>query len=234
MTTMLAIEAKAISKCYHMGAGTIDALHEVSFNVRQGDIVAVMGPSGCGKTTLLNCLSGLDTIDSGEVRIGGEDLHRLSDKKRTSLRARKMGFVFQFNNLIPVLTAAENVELPLLFLGQSKQAAREKALIILEKVGLKDRARHTPAELSGGQRQRVAIARALINDPVIVWADEPTGDLDEASAFAVMELFSEINQSLGQTMVMVTHNPLLAERARSVVHMQGGKMIPAAHQSTAR
>ncbi|OIP97577.1 macrolide ABC transporter ATP-binding protein [Candidatus Wirthbacteria bacterium CG2_30_54_11] len=224
MTAPCAIEATDVRKSYLVGDTTIEALKKVSFAVSKGEIVAVMGPSGCGKTTLLNCLSGLDDIDCGTVRIDGTDLHSLKDKPRTDLRARTMGFVFQYNNLIPVLTALENVELPLLFLGRTAKQAREKALSLLSAVGLEDRVNHMPSQMSGGQRQRTAIARALANDPVILWADEPTGDLDEPSALAVMDRFSEINRREKQTIVMVTHNAVLGDRAHRIVRMQGGQI----------
>ncbi len=225
MPDLCAIEAIDVQKSYAVGETTIEALKNLSFSVQKGEIVAVMGPSGCGKTTLLNCLSGLDEIDGGIVKIGGFDLHGQNDQERTRIRARTMGFVFQYNNLIPVLTALENVELPLLFLGQSAKQARQKAASLLEAVGLKDRIDHMPSQLSGGQRQRTAIARALCNDPVILWADEPTGDLDEPSALAVMDLFTEINQRDKQTIVMVTHNAVLGERAHRTVRMQGGAVL---------
>src|SRR5262249_22563017 len=175
--------------------------------VERGEMVAVMGPSGCGKTTLLNCLAGLDTIDSGVIAIDGKDLATLSDGRRTDYRARAMGFVFQNFNLLPVLSAAENVELPLLVLGGRQGEARRRARETLAAVGLSDRERHKPAELSGGQRQRVAIARALVNDPAIVWADEPTGNLDSDSAGEVMDLLEEMNRQRGQTVVLVDPAP---------------------------
>ena len=170
-------------------------------------MVAIMGPSGCGKTTLLNSLSGLDEIDEGQILIAGDDLSTLSDNARTEFRARNMGFVFQFYNLLPVLNAVENIELPLLVSGVKPKEARERAMRIIDRVGLTEWASHKPAELSGGQRQRVTIARALVNEPAIVWADEPTGDLDSETADDIMGLMIELNQQHQQTFVIVTHDP---------------------------
>src|SRR5881398_3646524 len=176
------VEARSVYKRYDTGKVEVHALRGVSFAVPQGEMVAIMGPSGSGKTTLLNCLSGLDAIDSGQVLIEGVALSTMSDRERTDYRARRMGFVFQFFNLMPVLTAVENVELPLLVARVPAKEARRKALEALDLVGLRERATHVPDELSGGQRQRVTIARALVNNPAIVWADEPTGDLDSEGA----------------------------------------------------
>ena len=176
------VEARAVEKRYDTGQLEVHALRGVSFSVGRGEMVAIMGPSGSGKTTLLNCLAGLDRIDDGEVLIEGVELGSMSDVERTDYRARRMGFVFQFYNLMPVLSAVENVELPLLVARVSAKEARRRALAALEMVGLGERAAHVPDELSGGQRQRATIARALVNDPAIVWADEPTGDLDSENA----------------------------------------------------
>src|SRR5207253_7342702 len=168
----------------------------------KGEMVAIMGPSGCGKTTLLNCLSGLDSYDAGTIRIEGTDLAQLDDNARSTYRARRMGFVFQFYNLLPVLNAVENVELPLVVSGVNARRARQQALAALEQVGLEERASHRPAQLSGGQRQRVTIARALVNMPAIVWADEPTGDLDSQTADDVMGLLERLNREQQQTFVI--------------------------------
>jgi putative ABC transport system ATP-binding protein len=181
-----------------------------------------MGPSGCGKTTLLNCLSGLDDIDAGDVRIAGTSLRHMSDNERTEYRARHMGFIFQVYNLLPVLSAAENVELPLLVTGVPAREARRRALHALERVHLRAWERHRPAELSGGQRQRVAVARALVGEPAIVWADEPTGALDSEAADEIMTLLCELNEVHGQTIVLVTHALEIGERANRIVRMRDG------------
>jgi putative ABC transport system ATP-binding protein len=203
----------------------VPALRGVDLVVPRGEMVAIMGPSGCGKTTLLNCLSGLDEIDSGEIRIGGTDLSRLSDNARTDFRARQMGFIFQFYNLLPVLSAVENVELPLLVSGVKPKAARARALDVLAQVGLADWAGHRPAELSGGQRQRVTIARALVNSPAIVWGDEPTGDLDTQNADEIMELMRELNQRNHQTFVLVTHDPRIGDMCDRIIRMKDGRIV---------
>ncbi|MCB9137549.1 MAG: ABC transporter ATP-binding protein [Caldilineaceae bacterium] len=219
------ILAEAVHKSYRSGKIEVHALRGVDINIEGGEMVAIMGPSGCGKTTLLNCLSGLDEIDGGEVRIDGEDLRAMSDRRRTRFRAESMGFVFQTYNLLPVITAAENVELPLLVSGVRPAEARRRALTALEQVGLADRADHRPAELSGGQRQRATIARALVNNPAIVWADEPTGNLDSKSADDVLMLMRRLNQEHGQTFVIVTHDPVIGDLCDRIVHMQDGEIV---------
>jgi putative ABC transport system ATP-binding protein len=188
-------------------------------------MAAVMGPSGCGKTTLLNCLSGLDSVDAGEVVIEGVALSAMSDRERTDHRARRMGFVFQFYNLIPVLTAVENVELPLLVSHVAAGEARRRALAALEMVGVADRAAHRPEELSGGERQRVTIARALVNEPAIVWADEPTGDLDSETADEVVRLMRDLNRERGLTFLLVTHDIAVGRRADRIVRMLDGQIV---------
>jgi ABC-type lipoprotein export system ATPase subunit len=218
------VQASRVSKTYRAHNMTVEALRDVSLTVRRGEIVAIMGPSGCGKTTLLNCLAGLDTFDSGTIAIEGADLARMGDGQRTDLRARAMGFIFQNFNLLPVLSAVENVELPLLIARERPAAARRKARAMLDVVGLAQRQHHRPAELSGGQRQRVAIARALINDPSIVWADEPTGNLDSEAAQEVMALLDELNQTRGMTLVLVTHAADIAAHARRIVRMRDGRI----------
>ena len=200
----------------------VHALRGVDLRVEQGEMVAIMGPSGCGKTTLLNCLAGLDGIDAGLVRIDGVPLSSMNDGQRTDLRARRMGFVFQFYNLLPVLSAVENVELPMLVSGTPAREARRRADEALALVGLADRGRHRPAELSGGQAQRVTIARALANRPAIIWADEPTGDLDSETAGEIMDLLCRLNRENSQTFVVVTHAPEVGARADRIVRMRDG------------
>jgi putative ABC transport system ATP-binding protein len=221
------IQAVGVHKTYDTGRVKVHALRGVNLTVGRGDMVAIMGPSGCGKTTLLNCLSGLDSVDQGQALIEGTSLAKMSDDERTIYRAKRMGFVFQFYNLLPVLTAEENVELPLLVSGVRAGEARQRAREVLALVGLSDWSSHRPAELSGGQRQRVTIARALVNQPAIVWADEPTGDLDSETADEVMGLIEQLNRENGQTFVMVTHDPRVAERTRRIVRMRDGQIIEA-------
>lgn len=218
------IQAQRVNKIYRSGRLRVEALRDISIAVTRGEMVAIMGPSGCGKTTLLNCLAGLDTIDEGEIFIQGDNLRDLTDNERTSYRARHMGFIFQDFNLLPTLSAVENVELPMLVAHVSTRKARQRALELLAQVGLAERARHRPAELSGGQRQRVAIARALTNNPAIVWADEPTGNLDSEAAHEIMDLLLRFNQNLGQTLVIVTHAPEIGQLAHRIVHMRDGKI----------
>jgi len=219
------IQAIDVVKTYDTGKIQVKALRGVNLAIRKGEIVAIMGPSGCGKTTLLNCLSGLDVIDSGQVLIEGADLSRMSDNRRTEHRARRMGFVFQFYNLLPVLSAVENVELPLLVSGVPAREARSRAMEALEIVHLTDWATHKPAELSGGQRQRVTIARALVNNPAIVWGDEPTGDLDSTNAGEIMELLNDLNKRHAQTFVLVTHDLGVAQRTERIIKMQDGQIV---------
>jgi ABC-type lipoprotein export system ATPase subunit len=221
----LIVEALDVRKTYDTGAVRVDALRGVDLQVARGEMVAIMGPSGCGKTTLLNCLSGLDAIDAGDVKIEGRSLRDMSDRERTDYRARRMGFVFQFYNLMPVLTAVENVELPLLVARVPMREARRLALAALDLVGLRDRAAHVPDELSGGQRQRVTIARALVNDPAIVWADEPTGDLDSEGADEIVALLRRLNIERNLTFVVVTHDVTVGQRMDRTVHMLDGAVV---------
>ena len=213
------IDVHNITKTYDTGSVSVQALRGVSVQVAKGEMVAVMGPSGCGKTTLLNCLSGIDDVSGGQIVIEGTDINEMSDDVKTIYRAQRMGFIFQFYNLLPVLSALENVELPLLVSGASPKDSREQAMKSLERVGLTDWATHKPAELSGGQRQRVTIARALVNDPAIVWADEPTGDLDSKTASDIMDLMQELNREQSQTFVIVTHDSSVAQRCDRTLHM---------------
>jgi putative ABC transport system ATP-binding protein len=219
------IQAQKVRKIYRSGQLRVEALRNIDMAVAPGEMVAIMGPSGCGKTTLLNCLAGLDTIDEGDIFIQGDNLRDLSDNERTAYRARHMGFVFQDFNLLPMLSAAENVELPMLVSGISSRKARKRALEMLDRVGLADRAQHRPAELSGGQRQRVTIARALINEPAIIWADEPTGNLDSEAANDVMDLLCLFNNEFGQTLVVVTHALEVGQRANRIIRMQDGSIV---------
>ncbi|MDQ3951962.1 MAG: ABC transporter ATP-binding protein [Actinomycetota bacterium] len=216
--------ATDVRKVYRTGAGTVEALRGLDLVIPRGEFLAVMGPSGSGKTTLLNCLSGLDDVDGGTVVVEGQDLHALPDAKRSRHRAEKMGFIFQSFNLIPVFTAAENVELPLLLAGASPRDARRQAETTLERVGLGPRKSHRPNELSGGEQQRVTIARALAGDPAIVWADEPTGNLDTETAGTIVELLQELNRD-GLTLVLVTHDPAIGSRAVRLIHMRDGAIV---------
>ena len=216
------VDATGVHKTYSTGKVTVSALRGIDLKVRRGEMVAIMGPSGCGKTTTLNCLSGLDDIDSGTVVVDDQVLHDLPDDDRSDYRARRMGFVFQLYNLLPVLTAVENVEMPLLVSGTGSKEARRRSLELLEQLGLADRADHLPAELSGGQRQRVTIARALVNRPAIVWADEPTGDLDSETAHEIMDLMIRLNKDSGETFVIVTHSREVGEIADRIVTMRDG------------
>ena len=219
------IEARGVDKTYDTGKIEVHALRDVTFTVPKGEMVAIMGPSGSGKTTLLNCLSGLDSIDSGDVVIEGVSLKEMSDRDRTDYRAHRMGFVFQFYNLMPVLTAVENVELPLLVSRVSVGEARQRALAALELVDLGDRASHLPDELSGGQRQRVTIARSLVNDPAIVWADEPTGDLDSENAVEIVALMRRLNREKGLTFLIVTHDIAVGRATDRIVRMVDGQIV---------
>ena len=225
MPPKLMVRAQDAHKTYNSGAVKVHALRGVSLEVAQGEMVAIMGPSGCGKTTLLNCFSGLDDLSSGSVQIEGVPLESLDDGERTEYRAKRMGFIFQSYNLIPVLTAVENVELPLLVSGHDARESRRRALEMLERVGLADRVRHKPAELSAGQQQRVAVARALVNTPAIVWADEPTGNLDSENSDAIMGLIDELNEKNRQTFVLVTHDAAIGARADRVLRMVNGQIV---------
>jgi len=218
------IQVTDLTKTYSTGAVEVHALRGVTLNVPTGEMLAIMGPSGCGKTTLLNCISGIDDATSGRILIEGADLGAMNDEKKTEYRARRMGFIFQFYNLLPVLNAVENVELPLLVSGTKPGEARKRAIAILEQVGLGPWQTHLPAQLSGGQRQRVTIARALVNSPAIIWADEPTGDLDSQTADEIMSLMQTLNREHQQTFVIVTHDPGIAQRCHRIVHMRDGEI----------
>ncbi len=219
------IQAKNVKKIYRNGHLRVEALAGINMEIAPAEMVAIMGQSGCGKTTLLNCLSGLDSIDEGDIFIRGDNLRDLSDNERTSYRARHMGFVFQDFNLLPVLSAVENVELPMLVSKVPSRKARKRALEVLDLVGLSARAGHRPAELSGGQRQRVTIARALTNNPAIVWADEPTGNLDSETALEIMDLLTTLNKQNGQTFVIVTHAIEVGHMADRIITMRDGRIV---------
>ncbi len=234
MDTGPIISATGVMKTYRSRDVVVEALNDVSFEVQPGEMVAVMGPSGSGKTTLLNCMSGLDSIDGGDVAIAGQLLRTMSDDELSDYRASSMGFVFQAYNLLPVLSAQENVELPLVLAGASQREARERAAEKLELVGLGDRTDHLPAELSGGQQQRVAIARALANDPAIVWADEPTGNLDSTNASEIMDLLVRLNNERGQTFVLVTHSEDVGGMVHRIVRMSDGVVVSTSDAGTAR
>ena len=221
----LIVQATAVQKTYDTGTVRVDALRGVDLALERGEMVAIMGPSGCGKTTLLNCLSGLDAIDAGEILIDGTALTDMSDRARTDYRARHMGFVFQFYNLMPVLTSVENVELPLLIARVGADEARRRALAALELVGLADRAAHVPEALSGGERQRVTIARSLVNDPAIVWADEPTGDLDSENASEIVALMRTLNVERGFTFLIVTHDISVGRKTDRIIRMLDGRIV---------
>jgi putative ABC transport system ATP-binding protein len=219
------IRCQDIVKTYVTGDIRVEALRGITMQIEKGEMVAVMGPSGCGKTTLLNCLSGIDDVTSGKVWIEDVELTELDDNNKTRFRARRMGFIFQFYNLLPVLSAVENVELPLLISGENLAVARDKALQLLETVGLKDRASLRPASLSGGERQRVTVARALVNTPALVWADEPTGDLDKRTADEVVALMRQLNGENDQTFIVVTHDPEVGMQCDRIVHMRDGEVV---------
>lgn len=212
-------------KIYNSGAVTVHALRGVNLAIPRGEMVAIMGPSGCGKTTLLNCFSGLDDLTSGDVRIEGVSLQGMDDDAKSRYRSRRMGFVFQSYNLLPVLTAAENVELPLLVAKAPAKEARRRALALLGQVELDGWEGHKPAQLSAGQQQRVAIARALVNDPAIVWADEPTGNLDSETSAQIMDLLVRLNREQRQTLVLVTHDAIVSSRAHRILRMRNGQIV---------
>ncbi|MGZ4847740.1 MAG: ABC transporter ATP-binding protein [Halobacteriota archaeon] len=222
---MLMVEAHRVHKIYELNGLKVHALRDVNLLIEKGDMVVIMGPSGCGKTTLLNCLSGLDAPTSGIVKIEGIPLSQMNDNELSEYRATRMGFIFQSFNLLPVLTALENVELPLLVAGINEKDARLRALSMLSRVDLEEWAHHRPMELSGGQQQRVAIARALISRPAIIWADEPTGNLDSAGADQITALLKTLNKANRQTFVIVTHDPSVAKTADRLISMKDGAIL---------
>lgn len=220
-----------VCKTYRRGSQTIPVLQDINLEIIEGDFLALMGPSGSGKSTLLNLIAGIDKADCGTITIGGIDITTLSETELASWRGLHVGFIFQFYNLIPVLTAYENIELPLLLSDLSKKERRQHVEMTLEMVSLSDRSNHFPSQLSGGQQQRVAIARAVVTDPTILVADEPTGDLDRVSAAEILGLMERLNTQLGKTIIMVTHDPRAAEKARIIRHLDKG-YLNADHQTS--
>ena len=222
LTGKTLVEVREITKTYHRGSEQIPVLAGVNFEMATGEFLALMGPSGSGKTTMLNIVAGLDSPSSGSVLVGGEEVTTMSSRQLAAWRARHVGFVFQFYNLLPVLTAFQNVELPLLLTNLSKKQRREHVMTAMEVVALTDRVDHFPSQLSGGQQQRVGIARAIVSDPTIILADEPTGDLDAHSANEILTLLQRLNQEFQKTIMMVTHDAHAAERAHAIMHLDKG------------
>jgi putative ABC transport system ATP-binding protein len=227
------IELRNIVKTYTRGSQKVEVLHGLDLDVQQGEFVSLMGPSGSGKTTLLNLIAGLDSPTKGELKVAGERIDQLSGGKLANWRARNIGFVFQFYNLLPVLTAERNVEVPLLLTNLSSAQRKQNVAAALTLVGLADRARHKPNELSGGQQQRVSIARAIVADPTILVCDEPTGDLDRENAEEILKLLQMLNRDHGKTIVMVTHDPLAADHASRQIHMDKGRLVDSGARSAA-
>jgi putative ABC transport system ATP-binding protein len=221
------VSIRNLSKSYRRGGQTVPVLADLDLDIAAGDFLALMGPSGSGKSTLLNLIAGIDKPDSGSLEVEGVDITRLSEGTLADWRARHVGFIFQFYNLMPVLTAFENVELPLLLTALGRRERRERAELALSMVSLSDRARHYPSELSGGQQQRVAIARAIITDPTLLVADEPTGDLDRVSADDILDLMERLNVELGKTIIMVTHDQRAAQKAHSILNLDKGAIVRA-------
>ncbi|MCE2722116.1 MAG: ABC transporter ATP-binding protein [Burkholderiales bacterium] len=219
------VEIKNLVKSYTRGDQDVPVLRDITLNIDRGDFISLMGPSGSGKSTLLNLIAGIDKPTGGMLRIDGEDISKLSEGELADWRASNIGFIFQFYNLMPVLTAYENVELPLLLTNLSRSERRERIEMTLNMVGLSDRMNHYPNELSGGQQQRVAIARAIVTDPTILVCDEPTGDLDKQSASDVLNMLKELNNTLGKTIIMVTHDAHAAEAAKRIVHLEKGELL---------
>jgi putative ABC transport system ATP-binding protein len=219
------VRIEHLAKSYRRGRQVVPVLTDITLSVAAGDFTALMGPSGSGKSTLLNLIAGIDKPDRGVLRVAGLDITALSERELADWRAAHIGFIFQFYNLMPVLTAFENVELPLLLTSLSRRERRERAELTLAMVGLADRMDHTPGELSGGQQQRVAIARAIVTDPVLIAADEPTGDLDRVSATEVLDLMQRLNSELGKTIIMVTHDANAAAQARTIIHLEKGELL---------
>ena len=218
------VQIRQLTKSYRRGGQVVSVLTNISFDINSGEFIALMGPSGSGKSTLLNLIAGIDKPDSGSLKVNGRDIATLSEAELADWRAANVGFIFQFYNLMPVLTAFENAELPLLLTRLSRDQRQERVELALSMVGLTDRVEHYPSELSGGQQQRVAIARAFITDPVILVADEPTGDLDRASADDILAMLQRLNREMGKTIIMVTHDPYAAKSAHSIRHLEKGEL----------
>ena len=223
----IVVSLKGVAKAYQRGSQTVPVLEDITFDIQRGEFLALMGPSGSGKSTLLNLIAGIDAVDAGSITIDGVDIVSLEESELADWRAAHVGFIFQFYNLIPVLTAFENVELPLLLTSLSRRERREHVNAALSVVSLEDRMDHYPSQLSGGQQQRVAIARAIVSDPSILVADEPTGDLDRVSAGEVLSLMGRLNSEFGKTIIMVTHDPRAAEKAHTILHLEKGVLINA-------
>jgi putative ABC transport system ATP-binding protein len=219
------VEIRNLAKSYQRGGQVVPVLSDITLDIEAGDFIALMGPSGSGKTTLLNLIAGIDKPDSGMLRVDGVDIAALSEAELADWRAAHVGFIFQFYNLMPVLTAYENVELPLMLAPLSRAERRARVELVLSVVGLADRMKHYPNELSGGQQQRVAIARAVVADPTIIVADEPTGDLDRVSAADILSMLQRLNRELGKTIIMVTHDANAARAARTMVHLEKGELL---------
>ena len=218
------VEIRNLAKSYQRGGQTVPVLSDITLDIDAGDFIALMGPSGSGKTTLLNLIAGIDKPDAGSLRVGGVDIAALSEAELADWRAANVGFIFQFYNLMPVLTAYENVELPLMLTPLSRAERRARVELVLSVVGLADRMEHYPNELSGGQQQRVAIARAVVADPTLIVADEPTGDLDRVSAADILLMMQSLNEDLGKTIIMVTHDATAARAAKHLVHLEKGEL----------
>jgi putative ABC transport system ATP-binding protein len=226
------VDIRNIAKGYSRGSQLVPVLEDITFSIASGEFLALMGPSGSGKSTLLNLVAGIDKADQGSIVVGGVEITSLSDNELAAWRAGNVGFVFQFYNLMPVLTAYENIELPLLLTGLSRKSRREHVETVLALVNLSDRSDHYPSQLSGGQQQRVAIARAIVTDPTLIVADEPTGDLDRVSAGDILSLMDRLVREFGKTVIMVTHDPRAAEKAHRVIHLEKGLLVPDPQSAT--
>ena len=225
------VEIRNLTKSYRRGDQVVPVLHDISIDTRRSDFTALMGPSGSGKSTLLNLIAGIDKADSGSLKVDGEEISQLSEGDLADWRAANIGFIFQFYNLMPVLTAFENVELPLMLTRLPRAERRRRVELTLRVVGLADRMEHYPNELSGGQQQRVAIARAVVSDPMLIVADEPTGDLDRTSAAEIMTMLQRLNAELGKTIIMVTHDANAVHAARNIIHLEKGEILPEVNEA---